>query len=90
MSGRRGFLAFIGGLAIGGTAVQVQAAATPTLILPPKLVPASLLPGELPLLHRHETRLDALIKVYSQTPTAQFNAWLEAGLRMVEAHGGAA
>ena len=85
MNGRRGFLAFVGGLAIGGAAVKVEAAAAPTLILPPKLVPAATLPTELPLLGRHHSEFDAILHVRQAIDRDQYRAWLEAGLQMVEA-----
>ena len=90
MSGRRGFLAFIGGLAIGGTAVKVQAEARPTLILParPELVFATTLPDAFPLLAQHQSQMHAILHTGINVPPDHFKAWLEAGLRMAEAHGG--
>lgn len=89
MSGRRGFLAFVGGFALGGTAVKVEAASRPTLILPvrPALVAATELPTQFPLLAQHRTQMDAILHTGMGVPDQQFKAWLEAGLRMAEAHG---
>ena len=88
MSGRRGFMAFLGGLAFTGAAVKVEAATKPTLILPPKLMAASCLPTAFPLLAQHDTQMHAILHVGINVPKDHFKAWLEAGLRMTEAHGG--
>ena len=81
MSGRRGFLALIGGAgAVTGSVLFRKTAAAPTLILPPDFTPGTAANQTPP----NPAEVDAINAVRAGLSPALFLDWIEGGLRMVE------
>ena len=81
MSGRRGFLALVGGAAVSGL-VTVRAAARPTLIMPPALVvDPTISAAAYPLLANQPSELRAFLHVKAMVPEDYYLDWIESGLR---------
>ncbi len=97
MSGRRGFLALVGGAVLTGPTTRQWGISRPTLVFPqtPTLAPSPSVgliepgnPTGYPLLDavlaRGESQMHAFIHVKGGLPDEVFFDWLEGGLRMVE------
>ena len=92
MSGRRGFLALIGGAgAVTGSVLFRKATAAPTLILPgtertalPPLADGTDTPLLNAVLACGESQMHAFIDVKRGLSDAMFLDWLEGGLRLVQ------
>ncbi len=85
MSGRRGFLAVVGGSRVSG-AIMRRAEAKPTLILPPSapLIETASVGGIYPLLAAEQSQMHAFIRIKGAMPDDLFLDWLEGGLRMAK------
>ncbi len=82
MSGRRGFLALVGGAgAVTGSVLFRKTAATPTLILPPEFTSSS---ASAAPMSPSPVEMDAVNAVKAGLSHAMFVDWLESGLRLVE------